>query len=162
MEFEQSTRVIYLTDEGEQVFTFIKDVNEKEGLYILDFEDVKISENKLKLNTYSNFSVPHAMSKDHIKAYHYDQLINLIVAFLKDHHAEEYLEIYRDMDTIYFETVFHAPKTPEEKKLFQEVVDKFNRIIGQLNSAVKSRFNQKIEVILKFPPNTHYLHSIRV
>ena len=162
MEFEQSTRVIYLTNEGYQVFTFIKGVNEEKGLYILDFEDVEIPENKLKLNTYSNFSVPHSMSKDHIKAYHYDQLINLIVAFLKDHHAEEYLKIYRDMDKIYFETVFHTPKTPEEKKLFQEVVDKFNRIIGQVNSAVKSRFNQKIEVILKFSFNTHHLHSIRV
>ncbi|SMD17003.1 hypothetical protein [Pedobacter nyackensis] len=162
MKFKQLSSVIYVTPEGDQVFTFVKEINEKEGLFTLDFDDVKVRENELKLNTYANFSVPRSMTNAHIKAYHYDQLINRIVTFLKENHTEQHLEIYREMDTIYFETVFHAPKTPQEKKLFQEVVNKFNRIIGQVNTAIKSRFNQKIEVVLKFPFTRHHLHSIRV
>ncbi|MFA4868686.1 MAG: hypothetical protein WC623_10830 [Pedobacter sp.] len=162
MEFEQSNNVIYITPEGDQVFTFIKYVNDKNGSYILDFDNIEVSENKLKLNNYSEFSVPHAMSKDRIKGYHYDQLINQITKYLINHHAKEHIQIYRDMDVIYFESAFHTPKTLEEKKLFQEAIDKFNRIIGQINSMIKSRFNRKIEVILKFPPNIHHLHSVRI
>jgi len=162
MELKQLTRVVYFTKEGDQVFTFIKTVNEKEGLYTLDFENIEVPENKLRLNTYSDFSVPAGMGKDRIKAYHYDQLIDRIVNYLNEHHADGHLKIYREMDTVYFETVFLTPKTLEEKKLFQEVVDKFNKIIGEVNQLVKSRFNRRVEVVLKFPFNTHHLHSIRV
>jgi hypothetical protein len=162
MEFEQSNSVIYMTSEGDQVFTFIKNINDKNDSYVLDFENIEVPGSKLKLNNYSEFSVPHAMSKDHIKTYHCDQLINQIANYLIDHHAKEHIQIYRDMDVIYFETAFHTPKTLEEKKLFQEAIDKFNRIIGQVNSMIKSRFNRKVDVILKFPSNTHHLHSIRI
>ncbi|MEQ7799245.1 hypothetical protein ABDJ41_05475 [Pedobacter sp. ASV1-7] len=162
MEFERSNSVIYITPEGDQIFTFIKDINGKNSSYILDFEDAEVYEDELKLNNYSEFSVPHAMSKDRIKTYHCNQLINQIAHYLIDHYAKEQIQIYRDADAIYFETVFHTPKTLEEKKLFQEAIDKFNRIIGQVNSMIKSRFNRKIEVILKFPSNKHHLHSIRI
>ncbi|WP_316814725.1 hypothetical protein [Pedobacter nyackensis] len=162
MEFEPTTRVIYVTEEGDQVFTFIREVNANDGSYMIDFEGTVVPEHKLKLNNYSDFSVPRSISKDHIRTYHYDQLIDHIVTYLNEHHADKHLKIYREMDTIYFETVFRTPKTPEEKKLFQEVVDKFNKVIGQVNKAIKSRFNKLIEVILKFPSNTHHLHSIRV
>ncbi|ATP56292.1 hypothetical protein CPT03_07305 [Pedobacter ginsengisoli] len=162
MNFEESTNVIYVTPDGDQVFTFIREVNYDKSLYLLDFNDLQVTETELKLNTHPNFSNPHGMNKDHIIAYHYDRLINSIVKFIAENHSEEHLKIYRDLDTIYFETVFHTPKTLEEKKLFKEVVDKFNKIIGEVNSMIKSRFNKQIEVILKFPSNSHHLHSVRI
>lgn len=162
MKFEKKDRCIYVTPEGDQVFTFIKAVNDQEGLYVLDFDDVQVKESQLRQNTHPTFSVPHGMHKGHIIAYHLDQLVNLVVAHLILHHGRDELKIYREMDTIYLETAFTDPKILEDKELLNAEIDHFNKMIGQVNKAVKSRFNKQIEVILKFPFQRHHLHSVRI
>ncbi|NQX38464.1 hypothetical protein SAMN05421820_101485 [Pedobacter steynii] len=162
MKFEPLTRVVYVTPKKDQVFTFIKEVYDQEGLYVLDFEDVQVKENQLRLNTHPVFSVPHGMSKDYIKSYHLDRLVDQVVSYMVAHHAHDDLKIYREMNTIYLETAFNKPETLEDKRLFDIEVDSFNKIIGQVNTAVKSRFNTKVEVVLKFPFQRHQLHSVRL
>ncbi|MBB6271840.1 hypothetical protein HDF26_002297 [Pedobacter cryoconitis] len=162
MKFEKMTRCIYVTPEGDQVFTFIKAVNDQEGFYVLDFENQRVKEAQFRLNTHPVFSVPHRMHKDHLIAYHLDQLVNLVVEHLVLNHSRDDLKIYRDMDTIYLETAFSDPKILEDKQLLNAEIEHFNKMIGQVNKAVRSRFNKQIEVVLKFPFQRHQLHSVRL
>jgi hypothetical protein len=162
MNLKKSNRVIYVTAKNDQVYTAIKEVNEQEELYTLDFNNELVQENKVKLNTHSAFSVPSLMTDEYIVAYHYDQLVNHILDFLINNNPFHDVNISVERDNIYFETRDEAPKNPEEIKYFREKIDKLNALIGQVNSQIKSRFNKHIQVILKFPLNTHHLHHIRI
>lgn len=162
MNFEKSTGVIYATPNDDQVYTFIKEVNDIDRSYILDFNDELVPENKVKLNTHSVFSVPSVMTDEHIVNYHYNQLINHILIFLKNNNPYDDITVALENDIICFETTIETPKTLEEKKYFHEEIDKLNTLIGQVNSQIKSRFNKHIEVILKLPLSIHHLHTIRV
>ena len=163
MSFELSTSVIYITPEHDEVYTFIKEIDDKQGLYTLDFNNVIVPENKIKVNTHTNFSVPSIMTKNRIINYHYERLIDGIVRFLIDHNpAEDLMKIYRKNEVIYFEPVVGDSETPDDKEHFRELTDKLNKLIGVANSAIKSRFNKHIVVILNHPPKTHHLHTIRV
>lgn len=162
MNLKKSTRVIYVTAKNDLVYTAIKEVHEREALYTLDFNDELVQENKVKLNTHSAFSVPSLMTDEYIVNYHYHQLVNHILDFLINNNPFHDVNIAVEHDNIYFKTQDEAPKNPEEIKYFREKIDKLNALIGQVNSQIKSRFNKHIQVILKFPLNTHHLHHIRI
>ncbi|WP_214226386.1 hypothetical protein [Pedobacter sp. B4-66] len=162
MKLKKSTRVIYFTPKADQIYTVIKEVNDKKELYTLDFNDQLVSENEVKLNTHSIFSVPSSMTNDNIVSYHYNQLINHILDFLKNNNPYHDINVSKENDSIYFETTITPPKTLEEKKYFHEEIDKLNGLIGQINSQIKSRFNKHIEVNLKLPLSIHHLHTIRI
>lgn len=162
MNLKKSTRVIYVTANNDQVYTAIKEVNQKEELYTLDFKDELVQENKVKLNTHSSFSVPSLMTDEYIVNYHYHQLVNHILDFLINNNPFHDVNIAVENGSIYFETRVEAPKNPEEIKYFHEKIDKLNALIGQVNSQIKSRFNKHVEVILKLSVGIHRLHSIRI
>jgi len=162
MNFKKLTNVIYITPKDDQVYTVIKEVNEIEALYTLDFNDELVPENKVKLNTHSVFSVPSSMRDGHIADYHYHQLVNHVLYYLKSNNPYPDIKVSRESDIICFETTIELPEILEEKKYFHEEMDKLNALIGQVNSQIKSRFNKHIEVILKLPLHTHYLHAIRI
>ncbi|NRF40174.1 hypothetical protein [Pedobacter foliorum] len=162
MKLKKSTRVIYFTPKGDQIYTVIKEVNDKRELYTLDFNDQLVSENEVKLNTHSIFSVPSSMPDDNIVNYHYNHLVNHILFFLKSNNPYHDINVFKENASIYFETTIDLPKTPEEKKHFREQIDKLNGLIGQVNSQIKSRFNKHMEVNLKLPVSIHHLHTIRV
>lgn len=162
MNLNKLSSVIYFTPKGDEVYTFIKEINDQDGSYILDFEDESVSENVIKLNTHSIFSVPSSMTNEDIVNYHYHQLMNNILGFLKKNNPCTDINVSREGEVICFETMIESPKALEEKKYFHEEIDKLNALIGQTNSQIKSRFNKHVEVVLKLPLSTHHLHAIRV
>lgn len=162
MKLKKSTRVIYFTPKDDQIYTVIKEVNDKKELYTLDFNGQLVSEDEVKLNTHSVFSVPSSMTNDNVVNYHYNQLVNHILLFLKNNNPYHHINVFRENDIIYFEITIDLPKTREERKHFHEEIDDLNGLIGQVNSQIKSRFNKHIEVNLKLPVSNHQLHTIRV
>lgn len=161
MKYNILTEVIYKDIDGNEIPTYIKDIDETNQKYILDYDLEKVGENQIELNTLSNFYVSLSMlSTQKIKEYSRNYLIDRVVMVLNRNIKDEEVTAIRYMESIGIR-VRSAElfiKQGEDKS-----IERLNELIKFINGRITLKhFNEAISIELLLPMASYKLDPILI
>jgi len=161
MKYNILTEVIYKDIDGNEIPTYIKDIDEVNQKYILDYDLEKVSEDQIELNTLSNFYVSLSMlSNQKIKDYSRNYLIDRVVTILNRNIDDEEVTAIRYMESIGIKV--------SSAKLFTDQgedksIEKLNKLIKFINDRITLKhFNEAVAIDLLLPMARYKLDPILI
>ena len=150
MKYKELEEVIYSGEDGEQVWTYIKRVNEKSNTYILQYNYLEVSEEKLVKNTEIPFKDQRELYNQLMVEYYLDFNIDMTAATLRKEIEDREIDVSRDGNSI---IVTYSASIALQLDYKAEIEDEIVKLVESLNFKLLKNTSTLIDVILKFPYN---------
>lgn len=159
MKFDELDEVIYIDENDQKVYTFIKKVDVNKKLYLLDENQIWVSEDEVTGNTENIFSVPNELVKASLFAMRLRIKIQKVKIELAKLIEDEYMDVSSDMNGIVVTVTPTVPFSDDDKtKIKMRIMNLVRSVLKKINSDLEG----EMTVVIRYLYYTHHTETFSV